>query len=364
MMQDAVGTKGRATGAKQAPAVVDVFCGVGGLSHGFYKEGFDVRAGIDVDLTCKYPFETNNGARFVGKSIENVTSKQVNRIFGKTATRVLVGCAPCQPFSVYNRKKKNNDKWKLLLNFADLVSRTQPDVVSMENVPQIRSHSVFKKFVSALKRSGYVVSEYVVYCPDYGIPQGRKRLVLFASKYGKVELLPKTHSPKEYKTLGDAISKLKAIKAGDVDPTDPLHRCRNLGELNLRRIRSTPEGGAWESWDDSLKLKCHKKKGGKSFRCVYGRMRWDKPSSTITTEFCNLGTGRFGHPEQDRTISLREAAVLQTFPKYYRFYEEEEDITFAGLARLIGNAVPVRLARVVARSIRRHLEQVDKIVIR
>jgi DNA (cytosine-5)-methyltransferase 1 len=257
---------------------------------------------------------------------------------------------------MYNREKSKSRKWKLLRNFSELVSEIGPDIVSMENVPQVRHHRVFDEFVESLESGGYVVSQYKVFCPDYGIPQRRRRLVLFGSKFGKVELLRKTHSPENYKKVKDAIFGLRPIRAGEVDPTDPLHRSRGLSPLNLTRIRNTPEGGAWQTWDESLKLKCHKKAKGVSFRAVYGRMRWDGLGSTITTEFQNLGTGRFGHPDQDRTISIREAALLQTFPKYYKFVKHKSDITFVHLSKQIGNAVPVKLGRVIAKSIKSHLE--------
>lgn len=337
-------------------SVIDVFCGIGGLSHGFYKEGFKIIAGIDLDASCKYPFEANNGATFLNKSVENMTSKQISNLFGKSKTKILIGCAPCRPFSTYNRIKKKNDEWKLLREFSRLVIRTEPDVVSMENVPQIRGHRVFAEFVEKLESYNYTVSQYIVFCPDYGIPQRRRRLVLFASRFGKVELIEKTHSPENYRTLRDTIYKLKPILAGEVDSIDPLHRSRYLSPLNLKRIQSTPEGGGWDSWDDSIKLECHRKKGGESFGAVYGRMSWDQPASTITTEFVNLGSGRFGHPEQDRCISIREAALIQTFPKYYRFFEHRSEISYEKLGRHIGNAVPVKLSRVIAKSIKRHLE--------
>ena len=344
--------------AIDTPGVVDVFCGIGGLTHGFFKEDFKILGGIDVDPSCKYAFESNNKAPFVNKSIEDVKSDEVSALFGESKTKILIGCAPCQPFSMYNRKKNENDKWKLLRNFSRLVSGTRPDIVSMENVPQLRHHRVFGEFVRDLKKADYTVSQYVVFCPDYGIPQRRRRLVLFASKFGEVKLLPKTHSPENYKKVKNAIFKLRPIKCGEADPKDPLHRSQKLSPLNLARIRSTPEGGAWQTWDDSLKLKCHKKKKGHSFRAVYGRMRWDDLGSTITTQFNKLGTGRFGHPEQDRAISIREAALLQTFPKYYSFVRDQSDITFVELSMHIGNAVPVKLSRVIAKSVKKHLERI------
>ena len=342
--------------ANRSVGVVDVFCGIGGLTHGFYKEGFKVLGGVDADVSCKYAFEKNNDAPFIGKPIEDLKPEEISRLYGKRKIRILIGCAPCQPFSPYNRKKDETTKWKLLRNFSQLVSDVRADIVSMENVPQLVHHPVFAEFVNDLESLGYAVSWFNVFSPDYGIPQRRRRLVLFASKFGRIELLPKTHSPGSYRFVKDAISSLRPLKSGETDPRDPLHRCRDLSPLNLKRLRSTPEGGAWQSWSDSLKPKCHKGMKNGSFRAVYGRMRWDGLGSTITTEFCNLGTGRFGHPDQDRTISIREAALLQTFPKYYKFVRRKSDITLDQLSRHIGNAVPVKLGRVIAKSIERHLE--------
>lgn len=337
-------------------AVVDVFCGIGGLTHGFYKEGFDIVAGIDDDPTCKYAFEKNNESNFIKESIENITSDDIRGLFKGAKVKILIGCAPCQPFSTYNKKKKENDEWRLLRNFCELVKAAEPHVVSMENVPQLRHHVVFAEFVQALKDMKYEVWYDVVYCPDYGVAQRRRRLVLLASKFGELELMPPTHSLDSYRTVWDEIGNLRPIKAGSTDPKDPLHRARDLQPLNMKRIRATPEGGGWESWDRSLLLKCHKKKKGKSFRAVYGRMRRNQPGSTITTLFHNIGCGRFGHPKQHRAISIREAALLQSFPKYYKFVEHKSEIKFDVQARHIGNAVPVRLGRAIARSIKQHIE--------
>ncbi len=208
--------------AMDTPGVIDVFCGIGGLTHGFFKEDFKILGGIDVDASCKYAFESNNKAPFVNKSIEDVKSDEVSALFGECKTKILIGCAPCQPFSMYNRKKSENAKWKLLRNFSRLVSDIRPDIVSMENVPQLCHHRVFGEFLRDLKRAGYTVSQYVVFCPDYGVPQRRRRLVLFASKFGEIKLLPKTHSPKNYKRVRNAIFKLRPIGSGEVGPQGPV----------------------------------------------------------------------------------------------------------------------------------------------
>ena len=345
-------------------AVIDLFCGIGGLSYGFVKENFKVVAGIDIDITCKYSFETNNNATFISKSISEITKEEINNLFGTTKYKILVGCAPCQPFSSYtfkDEKKSENNKWKLMYQFARLVRETKPDIISMENVSQLinfKKAPVFEDFLNSLKELGYFVHYEVVNCPDYGIPQKRKRLVLLASKLGEIKLIAKTHKKNNYITVKDAIGKLPKIKDGEIYKKDLLHYARKLSPLNKKRIQNTPYGGSWKDWPDDIKLECHKRASGKSYPSVYGRMKWEEPSPTMTTHCIGYGNGRFGHPEQDRAISLREASLLQTFPIDYKFYDEKKE-TFSSvtIARHIGNAVPVRLGEIVAKSIKEHLKQ-------
>jgi DNA (cytosine-5)-methyltransferase 1 len=182
-------------------------------------------------------------------------------------------------------------------------------------------------------------------------------LVLFASLWGKVEMAPPTHRNKP-RTVRDTIGNLPEIRAGEKCRSDRLHVTRNLTDRNLERLRSTAQGGSWKDWDERLQLACHKKKRGKSFRSVYGRMSWDAPSPVITTQCLGIGNGRFGHPKQDRAISIREAALLQSFPKAFRFLPPRAQINGVQLARQIGNAVPVKLGRAIARSIKHHLAEV------
>ncbi|MCC6567517.1 MAG: DNA cytosine methyltransferase [Chloroflexi bacterium] len=347
-------------------SVVDLFCGAGGMAHGFLLEGFHVAGGLDIDPDCQYAFEHNNSSRMILKDIEETEPAEIDDLFEPGARRVLIGCAPCQPYSRYSVKnvklKGTDERWKLVLRFADVVKDIAPDIVSMENVPDLVEFDggrTLRIFENRLRRYGYSVSRYVVNCLDYGIPQTRRRLVVLASKFGKITLIPPTHSPEEYKTVRDAIEMLPAIRAGECDPFDPIHKARDLSDVNLDRIRASSPGASWESWPDELKLACHRKKTGESFKNVYGRMAWDQPSPTITTQFNNYGTGRFGHPEQDRAISLREGALLQTFPRNFSFVREDQPVANSVVARLIGNAVPVDLGRVVALSIKRHIDSIE-----
>lgn len=345
--------------------VIDLFCGAGALTHGFIKEGFNVVAGLDADKSCKYAYEANNpGATFIGKKIEDVEAAELRQRYPEGHVKILVGCAPCQPFSAYNKGKRNqDDKWKLLDNFSDLISEIEPDIVSIENVPNLttfRNGKIYRRFVKHLKKD-YIVTKYPrVSCLKYGVPQDRKRLVLFASKpeYGKVKLLDPTHTPDKYKTVGNVIWGLQPLEAGKTSLNDPYHKAAGLSELNLRRIKASKQGGTWRDWPDELVARCHKQESGNSYSSIYGRMIWRAPSPTITTQCCGFGNGRFGHPKQNRAISLREAARLQTFPDDYKFVHPDEPHSITTISRFIGNAVPVKLARVIARSIKSHLQNV------
>ena len=193
---------------------VDLFCGAGGLTHGLIKSGIPVVAGFDVDETCRYAFEKNNNSIFIDKDVRNLTKRDLDKFYGGADIRILVGCAPCQCFSRHTQKNKHRKKdkqWKLLYSFSNLVTSVKPDIVSMENVAEIQKHRVFKDFVKNLEAEGYFVFWAVVYCPNYGIPQNRRRLVLLASKLGEIEIIPKTHSPSRYRTVRNAIGKLKTI---------------------------------------------------------------------------------------------------------------------------------------------------------
>lgn len=337
-------------------SVLDLFCGVGGLTHGFVKEGFNVIGGIDFDLSCKYAFEKNNNAPFHYRDLTVMHSREINDLF-PTENRILIGCAPCQAFSQYNRLKESNDKWKLLYSFGRIIDEIKPEIISMENVPQLANYDdgkVFKDFLAVLSRNGYHITYSVVNAQEYGVPQRRKRLILVASKFGTVVFTAKTHVEK-YVTVRQAIGHLPAIEDGFMNSKDPLHRSRKLSDLNKKRIQATPDGGSWKDWDDDLRLTCHKSEKGKSFGSVYGRMRWDDVSPTLTTQCTGLGNGRYGHPSQDRAISLREAAILQSFPENYDFLDPDRPMSTPNIERQIGNAVPVLLGKAIARTIKEHL---------
>ncbi len=338
-------------------SVVDVFCGAGGLAHGMLREGFHIAAGIDVDMHCRYPFEHNNNARFVLRDVDHLRSEEIEPLFEPDGPRILVGCAPCQPFSRYNQKN-DDPNWRLVGRFGELVADTRPDVVSMENVPRLmdyRDGHVFGNLLDALGEAGYTMDHRVVFLPEYGLPQRRYRLVVVASLHGAVELEGPTHALGCYRTVEQAIGDLPPLAAGETHPGDSLHTASRLSPINLRRIKASKPGGSWKDWEEELVAPCHRLESGRGYKSVYGRMRFDEPSPTITTQFYGFGNGRFGHPEQDRALSLREGAILQSFPYDYRFVAPGETIQFKRIGRMIGNAVPVLLGQVIGRAIASHL---------
>ncbi|MDO9315390.1 MAG: DNA cytosine methyltransferase [Burkholderiaceae bacterium] len=335
--------------------VVDLFCGAGGLSCGLKKAGVRVVAGIDVDATCKYPYEANHpGAKFLLQDVTTLTGADLKALWSPTSVRLLAGCAPCQPFSSYANTKvaAENDKWGLLYQFGRLVAETKPDLVTMENVPGLAAQAPFKAFLRILKAAGYNIQYAVLNAADYGAPQQRKRLVLLASLLGRVQMPAATHpGSARWVTVRDAVGALPAIDDGEVSTQDPLHRASALSPLNQQRVRASRPGGTWRDWPADLVAECHRKPSGQHSAGVYGRMEWDKPAPTMTTLCIGYGNGRFGHPQQHRGISLREAAIFQSFPPSYKFVKPGSPVLAKRLARLIGNAVPPKLGEAVGRAL-------------
>jgi len=331
---------------------VDLFCGVGGLTRGISNSGIKVLAGLDIDSTCKFAYEENNDAEFILADVGKYDSKKILELYSKNSIKVLMGCAPCQPFSKLQKgavEKNQNSKWGLLYAFLGHIKNIMPDIISMENVPELEKEQVFIDFKTEIEGFGYHIDYKVVDGSDYGVPQRRRRLLFLASKLSPIKLLPPTHKENKV-TVRDVIGNLPIIEAGQTHHEDPLHRSSDLTKLNLRRIRSSRPGGTWHDWPKKLLLECYKKESGKSFASVYGRMKWDDLSPTLTTQFNRYGTGRYGHPEQDRAISLREGAMIQTFPLDYKFVKDSV-YCMGDIARQIGNAVPVRLGEVIGLSI-------------
>lgn len=327
---------------------VDLFCGIGGLTHGLGLSGIKVKAGFDIDSSCEFVYKANNsGTDFIGADIRDIRFNDIEKYFKDADITVLAGCSPCQPFSSLTRRMKSAqvDNCSLVGEFTRLVEEGTPDFVSMENVPGLAKHEAFDKFLSMLDALDYKYSHDTLSCADYGVPQNRKRLVLLASRLGEISL-PKPTRGKM--TVGDFIRSLPEIEDGQVSSDDPVHVTLQLSAKNRQRIRQSKPGGSWKDWDNDIINQCHKKS---YYPAPYGRMRWDAPAPTITTQFCYYSTGRFGHPQQHRAISVREAAMLQTFPDRYKLIEDGKPLVIHEMARHIGNAVPVKLAEAIGKSI-------------
>lgn len=345
---------------------VDLFCGVGGLTFGLEQAGVKVRLGVDIDPACAFPIENNSGAKFLQADVAKLGASALVQAMGEDGITLLAGCAPCQPFSTYSRTAKQkhgvsagtkrNDDWMLVHHFGRVIKETQPDLVAMENVAPLAQQDIFQEFLGSL--DGYWVDWAVVECSKIGLPQSRKRLVLLASRLGPIKV-PVTAGT--YSTVKSVIGGLPLLAAGAQDPSDRLHKASRLSPLNLTRIKHSVPGGTWRDWPEEIRASCHVKSTGATYSSVYGRMEWDTPAPTITTQCFGFGNGRFGHPEQDRAISLREAAMLQGFPRNYKFIPEDEDVSFAKVGRLIGNAVPVTLGKVIGDALIDHASQFKRV---
>lgn len=338
----------------------DLFCGIGGLSYGLQMAGIRVAAGLDIDSTCRYAYEENCKAEFIHSDIKKINYSDISPYFNGAKYRILVGCAPCQPFSTYTtklRKNREDSRWNLINEFLRIVIDGRPEIVSMENVPALRKEKIYRKFKEVLERLGYRVDDGVVPCEYFGVPQRRRRLVLLAS------LLENIHLPEKSSgnplTVRESIGHLRRLSNGAACTTDRMHVCWKLSPLNLKRIKASVPAGTWKDWPEELLPDCYRRSSGKTYSSVYGRMSWDKPSPTLTTQFYSYGTGRFGHPEQNRALSVREGAILQAFPEDYKLSPPDESFSVSTVGRHIGNAVPPLLGKAIGKSITQHLENID-----
>lgn len=333
---------------------VDFFCGCGGTSAGLRRAGIKILAGIDFDPDAGKTFKINfPEAKFFLEDIRNLHPFNLRSVIDSNRDTPLLfsACAPCQPFSKQKTsKRKKDDRVELLDEFHRFVSAFRPDYIFLENVPglqKIKSEDgPLNRFIGLIDRLGYSFDVKTPGSHDYGVPQVRRRLVLVASLLGDLSLPSATHGPSapnpEYETVWNWIGDLPPIGAGEEHPAVNSHRAAALSEQNLMRIRATPEGGGRMDWPDEFKLKCHRNHTGHTD--VYGRLHKDKPSAALSTRCVSLSNGRYGHPTQDRAISVREAARLQTFDDEFIFFGN-----LNSMARQIGNAVPVRLAEVFGR---------------
>ncbi len=343
-------------------SAVDLFCGAGGLTYGLRQAGIKVEAGIDIDSQAEFAYSANNpGTEFLRWDLSRKNSRSVGKLFRHSKLRLLAGCAPCKPFSKLTNGKDNHNDWDLLDYFGRFVKAIVPEFVTMENVPELadRGEEVFQRFVGTLEKLKYNVDWRIANCAEFGVPQTRRRLILLASRLGRI-VIPNGRypSPNQWKTVRQAVGDLRSLKIGESDPNDPLHVASLLSSLNLKRLRATSHnGGTRQEWPDRLVLNCHRKKSGKRYYSIYGRMWWNKPAPTMTTLCTGIGNGRFGHPEQDRSITLREAALFQSFPRRYAFWPQDQKLNRSAVSKLIGNAVPPKLAKALGKAIVRHVRE-------
>lgn len=336
---------------KQKLKAVDFFCCAGGVTNGFLKAGIKVLGGIDIESAYKETYEKNNiGAKFIQADIAAMSPRSLHKKLGIKKNMddlIFVGCSPCQYYTNLQTDKTKSKKSRLLLeDFKRFVDYYNPGYIFIENVPGLDSKegSPLANFKDFISEKGYVFDEEVVNAAHYNVPQNRNRYILLATRLQKDIKVP-TGNEKRIKTVREAIGSLKSISAGYRDTDNFKHWTAKLEAINLRRIqRTSKNGGTRLEWKDDpiLQLRCYIGKDD-NFPDVYGRMYWDKPAPTITTKFHSITNGRFGHPEQDRALSLREGAILQSFSKNYRFYSE----SLVAVARMIGNAVPPNLAKAI-----------------
>lgn len=332
---------------------IDFFCGAGGMTNGMIQAGIKVVAGIDIDKSCKETYEFNNPtSKFIEADIKELTFEKLikeTNISINDNNLIFIGCSPCQYWTVINTMKSKSSGTKNLLSyFQKFIDHFNPGFIVIENVPGILSNkneSGLENFIDFLKLKDFITEYKIINAKNYGVPQSRKRFLLLATRVSNTIRIPtpdvdKNYTVREY--IGE-INGFKKVSAGHRDNSTFMHTVAGLSNLNIERLMLTPKnGGMREAWKDNKKLQINAYKDkDNSFKDIYGRMRWDYPSPTITTKFFSLSNGRFGHPDENRAISLREGATLQTFKNDYVFKGK----SVATNARLIGNAVPPELSK-------------------
>jgi DNA (cytosine-5)-methyltransferase 1 len=322
---------------------IDLFCGSGGVTAGLKAAEWAIVAAVDNDPVASETYRLNHPeVTFIEDDITAPsTAVALAEAVAGLSIDLMVICAPCQPFSSQNRKRGNDEREQLIVKSLGLVQIVDPELIFFENVPGLVGPS-YRTILAQLKRElthlGYYMTDPLVKdAAEFGVPQRRRRCIMVASK-NPASLVAFTSADlrQPERTVYDAISRLMLLDSGDKHPSDPLHCARTHSTLALQRLRNIPrDGGSRSSLPASLELQCHKGKDSNAFPDVYGRMAWHRVAPTLTTGCTDVTKGRFAHPRQDRAISLREAARLQTFDDDYRFSGNRTDI-----ARQIGNAVP------------------------
>ena len=335
---------------------IDFFCGAGGLTRGLLDAGIEVLAGVDNDEHLRETYTHNNKpSRFINKDINTIQIHELREELKiqDEDTTLYAACTPCQPFSTLSRQNWEDDDRKiLLLTFAEIVKECPPDFILVENVPGLNNGSgkeIYNEFLEILEECKFsdVVAD-LLDAKHFGVPQTRKRFILLASKKGSISLPIPITDASQFVTVKECIEKYPEIADGEESENYPNHKARELKSHHKLIVEAVPEDGGSRKdiVDTSILLQCHQNKPN-AHRDVFGRMAWDKPAPTLTSRCSDVYSGRFAHPKQNRGISLREAAALQTFSDDYEFFGS----SITGIARQIGNAVPVKLAEQLGKSI-------------
>jgi DNA (cytosine-5)-methyltransferase 1 len=336
----------RETEKKATPRLaVDFFSGSGSVTEALKNAGYDVVAGLDIDPGAAKTYKLNHPeVDFFETDIRGFGTEELVKLLNGRALDILAICAPCQPFSSQNRKRTEDDlRRSLVLESLRFVRDIRPKNIWVENVPGLGNSRVIDELQKQLKALGYFFEEPIrVDAANLGVPQRRIRFVFFASLHEKscTSFSSLASLKLQGSNVRSAFEGLKQLAVGESDLSDPLHWARKHSELTLKRLRCVPsDGGSRSSFPVELQLECHKKLSVNSFPDVYGRMSWSIPAPTLTTGCTDVTRGRFAHPEEDRAITLREAARLQTFPDSYKFFGNKSQV-----AVQIGNAVPMQMA--------------------
>jgi DNA (cytosine-5)-methyltransferase 1 len=333
----------------------DLFSGVGGLTEGLRKAGFNTRFAFEINETASKTYSMNHESTIVvTKDIRDVDMDEIKNKLNGLDLHLLAGCPPIQGFSSVRRLNKpkpvadpRND---LINEYVRFVEFFKPYTIMLENVPWLVQDILFEEAKNKLQALGYNIDVSIVDVKDYGVPQRRKRLVMVGSRLGPISIAKPNQNIKKV-TVRDRIGKLPTPE----ETKDKLHKIFPNHTPEIQRlIKDVPhDGGSRKDLGKERQLNCHTKENI-GFHDVYGRLRWDDYSSTITGGCLNPSKGRFLHPDQDRCISAREAALLQSFPRTYKF---QMDVPRASIALMIGNALPPRFSYYQARNIREHLKE-------